>query len=97
MARGSVAVNGFVSRIGTLHDEIASGSMVGGQGSFSSWIASRWQNRPRERDFPGAHSALAGAAPCAGSVASRVDQACPDLACGHSSTESLICAPKTVA
>ena len=55
------------------------------------------QNRPRERDFPGAQFRACRRGSRAGSVASRVDQACPDLGGGHSSTESLICAPRTVA
>ena len=96
MPRGSGSVDGFIVRIGSVHD--GSGSMVGVQGSFSSWIAGRSARANRaSRVSPGAQGPRLQARLPRGRAASRVDQACPDLGGGHSSTESLICAPRTVA
>jgi hypothetical protein len=61
-------------------------------------IASRSARTDRASGVsPGARVRACGRGSGAGRAASRVDQACPDRDGGHSSTESLICAPRTVA
>ncbi len=92
------SVNGLIGRIGTVHDRIASGWTIGAQGSFISRIASRSARADRASGVSrGARVRACGRGSGAGRAASRVDQACPDGGGGHSSTESLICAPRTVA
>ena len=84
-------------RARTLERNRFSGSLRS-HGSFSSRIASHSTRTDRTSGVsPGARVRACGRGSRAGSVASRVDQACPDLGGGHSSTESLICAPRTVA